>query len=114
MADLVIYGFSDDLIEIEGVVSDELEPPYGKAAVVTIRVDDARYATLLAEYDRDGDGQWRVVNDEVTDAAVVIVPARGEDEPDDEDGCPGYSDKAVIDMGGIESRRINVSAKAVV
>ena len=30
---------------------------------------------------------------------VTITPARGEDEPDDEDRCPGYSDKATI-VGG--------------
>lgn len=41
-----------------------------------------------------------------------LVPARGTDDGSyDEHGCPGYSDKAFIDMGTIVARRINVSVK---
>jgi hypothetical protein len=105
---LVIYGASDDLIEVVGLLDDELNPPYGKPAVVSIRVDDASFTSLHVEYDPDGTGEWRIQPTSLG-SLVTIVPARGEGDGDDEHGCPGYSDKAVIDMAGIEARRINVS-----
>jgi hypothetical protein len=106
MADIIIYGASDDLIEIEGVVRDELNPPYGKPAVVTIKVDDIVWAKVPIEY--DSDGVWRIQPTAIY-APVAFVAARGENEGEDEHGCPGYSDKVVIDMGAIETRRINVA-----
>lgn len=110
MADLIIYGASDDLIEIAGVVSDELNPPYGKPAVVIVKVDDTVWTNVPIEYDPDGSGEWRIQPVAGTpDAPVTFVAARGEDAGDDEHGCPGYSDKVVIDMGYIEARRIDVS-----
>lgn len=110
---LYIYGASDDLIEIEGAVQDELSPPfYGKPAVVTVKVDDTVYTRILADYDPDGTGEWRLQLTDLTRLASV-VPARGEDEGDDEHGCPGYSDKVIVDMATIEARRIKVTvAKA--
>lgn len=105
--DLILYGASDDLIEVEGLVRDELNPPHGKPAVVTILADDATYTSLHVEYDPDGTGEWRI-QATTLGALVAIIPARGEDEGNDEHGCPGYSDKAVIDMRGIEARRVNV------
>ena len=108
MSDLIIYGASDDLIEVEGALSDELNPPYGKPALVTIKVDDTVYTNLLVEYDPDDSGEWRV-QPLAAGHLVTVIPARGEDEGDDEHGCPGYSDKAIVSMESIESRRINVS-----
>lgn len=111
MTDLIVYGASDDLVEIEGLVRDELNPPYGKPAILTVKVDDAVHLRLHIDYDPDETGEWRIQPTSLGDL-VTIIPARGEDEGDDEDGCPGYSDKAVVHMGEIEARRVNVKIKA--
>jgi hypothetical protein len=108
MADLIIYGASDDLIETEGIVRDELNPPYDKPAVVIVKVDDTVWAKVPIEYDPDDSGEWRIQPTAIY-APVSFVAARGEDEGEDEHGCPGYSDKVVIDMGDIEARRISVA-----
>lgn len=110
MTDLIIYGASDDLIETEGLISEELNPPYDKPAVVSVMVDDASYVSLRMEYDPDGTGEWRI-QPTALGSLVSIVRAPGEDDGPvrhDEHGCPSYSDKAVIDMQGIEARRVNV------
>lgn len=107
---LVIYGASDDLIEIDGAIYEELSPPsYGKPAILTVRVDDAAFVSLRVEYDPDGSGEWRIEATQMFGGTPAIIPARGEDEGDDEDGCPGYSDKAVIFLGSIEARRIDLA-----
>ena len=108
---LYIYGASDDLIEVGGIVRDEFTA-YDTPAIVTVRTDDAVHARVHIEYDPDGTGEWRI-QPTTLGVLVGVIPARGEDEGDDENGCPGYSDKAVVDMGGIEARRISVSVKAV-
>ena len=107
MDDLIIYGCSDDLIETTGLMSEELDPPYGKPALVTVTVDDAIHAQLVVEYDPDDTGEWRIQPTSLG-SIVRIVPARGEDEGNDKHGCPGYSDKALIDMGAIEARRVHL------
>jgi len=106
MSELVIYGGSDDLIETQGAVCDEWNH-YSGPANVTVLVDDAVYTRLVMEYDPDGSGEWRVQPTSLG-SLVTVVKARGEDEGDDDDGCPGYSDKAVVDLGAIEARRVNV------
>lgn len=115
MSELIIYGASDDLIEVCGLLNDELDPPYDQPALVTVRVDDAVFTQLLIEYDPDGTGEWRIQPTSLG-TLVRVVPAPGEDDgpvAHDEDGCPAYSDKAVVDMLGIEARRVTVSVKAV-
>ena len=103
---LIIYGASDDLIEVEGLLRDELNPPYGKPATVLVKVDDTIWAKVPIEY--GDDGIWCIWPGAIF-APVEFVPARGDEEPDDEHGCPGYSDKVVIDMTGIEARRVNLT-----
>lgn len=110
MTALILYGASDDLIEAEGLISDEFNPPYDKPAALTVRVDDSAYVVARVEYDEHG--EWRI-RDVISNAPTTTLRARGEDEPDDEHGCPGYSDKLVIDMGDIEARRVNISVEAV-
>lgn len=115
MGRLVIYGASDDLVEIEGVVSDELGAPFDKPGIVTVELDDAVWARIRIEY--TDDGVWRIgrpAGDAAALSAAVVIPARAEHDEemsDDEDGCPGYSDKIVIDMGDIEARRLAVSVR---
>lgn len=111
MADLIVYGASDDLVETAGLLSEEFSPPYDKPALVSVKVDGAIYTRLVIEFDPDGTGEWRI-QPTTPGTLVRLVPARGTDDGTyDEDGCPGYSDKAYIDMGSIESRRVNVSVK---
>ena len=84
----VVYGASDDLIEIEGHLAEEFaggdEPQY---------VAFANGVVLKVTY--DDEGIWRVVP-RAGSHRVEIVFARGEEAGADEHGCPGYSDKAVI------------------
>lgn len=108
---LIIHGYSDDLIEVDGVITDEFEH-YGSPAVITITVDDTVYATLRVEYSPDGADEWRI-QPTTSGALVSVTRARGEDAGQDEDGCAGYSDKAVVDMAGIEASRISVSLAEV-
>lgn len=93
MSDLIIYGASDDLIEFEGVLSDEISEPSGKA-VLSITEDGSPLAKVVAEYGPDGIWRFSAFADDVVD--VRVVGWRGEDEGDDEDGCPGYSEKLLI------------------
>lgn len=96
-----VYGASDDLIETRGAVDEEYSAVYGGTTNITVlahRDAEEVEVRLTAEYDPDDSGEWRLA--EKTDTGLVtITPARGEDEPDDEDDCPGYSDKATV-LGG--------------
>ena len=102
---LTIFGASDDLIEVVGLIYEEY-PAEEPATIMTVSIDGERYAWAGIRYDEDG--VWRI-----TDSAPrrfwTVVPARGEDEGDDADGCPGYSDKAVFDCAGIARDRITIT-----
>jgi hypothetical protein len=96
-----IYGASDDLIETRGAVDEEYGAVYDGTTNITVlahRDAEEIEVRLTAEYDPDDTGEWRV-KEETSTGLVTITPARGEDEPDDEDGCPGYSDKATVSGG---------------
>lgn len=96
---LHIYGASDDLIELEGALRDELNPPYNKPAYLDV-VDEAGrvLAHVKAEYDPDGSGCWRLTAAATLAGEITHHPARGEDaEPrEDEHGCPNYSDMVTV------------------
>lgn len=90
----VIYGASDDLIEVAGDLSEEFTANYDKPTAVRL----SNGVTLTFEY--TDDGVWRIEQAAGPIAAVEIFGERGEDTPgprDDEDGCPNYSMKAVVD-----------------
>lgn len=82
----VVYGASDDLLEIGGHLGEEFDN----------NQDSARYIGfangVLLKMTCDDEGFWRIAPRD----RVQIVFARGEDAKRDEDGCPGYSDKAII------------------
>lgn len=111
MGNLIISGASDDLIEIDGLISDEFNV-YGPAQVV-VKVDDAVHLIATVEYD-DG-GEWRVkVAGNFPSATVTWIKAPGEDYPDQRiDGyrIPAYSDVLIVHMGDIDPRRIDVICK---
>lgn len=107
MADLTtpntirVYGASDDLIETRGAVDEEYGAVFNGTTNITVLAHrDAEEVAvgLTAEYDPDNTGEWRIKETTAT-GLVTITPARGEDEGDDEDGCPGYSDKAIVTGG---------------
>lgn len=104
---VMIYGASDDLIESRGAVDEEYGAAYNRPTTVVVKTASGQTVWLHAEHDPDGTGEWRVYpvsghGRTLRDGheLVTIVPARGEDAGDDEDGCPGYSDKAIV-CGGI-------------
>lgn len=104
---VMVYGASDDLIEVRGAVDDELGANYNKPSTIVVKTASGQTVWLCTEYDPDGSGEWRVYpvsghGRVLRDGheLVTIIPARGEDAGDDEDGCPGYSDKAIV-KGGI-------------
>ena len=112
--DLHLYGASDDLIEVCGAAEDEFDAPYARPAVVAVDayvtgVQHPVTVRLTVEY--DDEGIWRVRPEEgynlLADSmpGVEIIPARGEDEGNDEWGCPGYSDRAVV-RGGFAARMV--------
>lgn len=107
---IIVYGASDDLVETEGLFREEFNT-YGDLSLLTVKVEDATFASLTIEFDQDG--EWRIKPVERPDL-ITIIEARHTDNGDfDEDGCPGYSDKAFINMVGIERRRINVTCVEV-
>jgi hypothetical protein len=83
---ITVYGGSDDLLEVEGDIREEFD--HADQAGRWVACSDG---TLLRV--TEDEGIWRVSVDAGT---AQIVPARGEDEGDDEDGCPGYSEKAIV------------------
>lgn len=116
MTNLIIFGESDDLIEIYGAIRDEFNH-YDGPATITVEVDDAVHLIASAEHDRDRDGCWRIeVAGSFPDAVVSWVKAIGDDGPDQViDGyrIPAYSDMLTVHLGDITPRRIGVSyAKA--
>jgi hypothetical protein len=89
---LHLYGASDDLIEARGDVVDEVDCWSFNDAVAVTCSDGTTIGFRLG-----GSAVWSA--DIITAGAgstIVVLPARGEDEGDDEHGCPGYSDRVDI------------------
>lgn len=91
----IIYGASDDLIEISGDVSEEFGADGGTNYI-------ALSNGVLVSVKYDDEGMWRVRTIERPDGVeCYLTEARGDGEPNDLDGCPGYSDKLVVE--GVEA-----------
>ncbi len=90
-----IYGASDDLIEIEGAISDEHD---GYDFSGTVVASDGTTAKL--KYDKDG--QWKFALVKAGEKFVRIIDAVGDDkkhtEADAKD-CSAYSDVLVLEDG---------------
>ncbi len=84
----VVYAASDDLLEIEGMIREEFYVSNDGETFVGF----SNGVVLELDYKR---GSWRL-RPLVGVDSVEIVHARGEDAGRDDDGCPGYSDKAII------------------
>ena len=83
-----VYGASDDLIEVEGDVSEEFSAPRDERAVLGFSTGQV----VGIQYDKDG--CWRI--HPLGGSGIEIVHAGGPDAEEREDGTPGYSDVATI------------------
>jgi len=93
-----LYGASDDLIEARGAVDEEFGAVYDGATTMIVHVlTESGESEVRLRF--DGTGEFWTVTEETASGLVTIVSARGEDEPNDEDGCPGYSQKAIVRGG---------------
>lgn len=89
-----IYGASDDLVEVEGKASgcDEFgfyatgKPGYLACSDGTV---------LRVCYAGDKTGCWRVAVEQAGAAAFEMV-RKGDEDADEQDGVPGYSDLATL------------------
>lgn len=82
---LEIYGASDDLVEVEGALTEEFNPELDAPA--TIGISDG---TLL-EIQYTGPGVWRITPILRGPALREIIPAQGPDGPH-------YSDRAILEQ----------------
>lgn len=87
---VIIYGASDDLIE---VVGDEIREEF-TASDRTNYIALSNGVLLSVKY--DDDGYWRINRISGIGDGLSIYEARGDGVPADDDGCPGYSDKVRI------------------
>jgi len=92
-----IYGVSDDLIEIEGEISDEVGC-YGHTRPINISVSDGTTATIVY------DGEWKIKVKTEGGKFIKVVDSVGDDSDvdhtdEDANGCSTYSDVLVFDDG---------------
>lgn len=90
-----IYGASDDLIEIEGAISDEHDA-YNFSGTVT--ASDGTTAKL--KY--NDDGQWEFTVTKEGSKFLGLVKSVGDDAKHifpDAVGCSSYSDVLILDEG---------------
>lgn len=93
MPQLHLYGAGDDLIEIAGDLDEEFNPNLDSRNRTWVAVSDG----TLVRFELAGEGwEARVVTAD-PHTTVQVIQARGDGEPDDEYGCPGYSDRVTID-----------------
>jgi hypothetical protein len=89
-----LYGASDDLVELQGDIDEE----YDVAGSASRGILVATSHGVLAQLRLERNSQWSIVILDPGPPGVTLelVPARGEDEGDDEFGCPGYSARLAI------------------
>jgi len=90
----IIYGSSDDLIEIDGLFCDE-HNCYGHEKPINIRASDGTKATIFY------DGEWKIDVKEQGDKFQQLIKAVGEDNSHAEPFklCSSYSDILVLNEG---------------
>ena len=85
----IIYGVSDDLVALGGAIEKEFS-----AYDYDHRMTFDNGVVLIARYDRDGDGIWRIENPS-DHPSVTITRCEGREGYTDPDG-PIYSDLAIV------------------
>ncbi len=90
-----IYGGSDDLIEIEGAVSDEIG--YYSRAEKGIKFICSDGSEGSIKYN----GEWIIQLSKEGSLAKALYPSKGEDgkHTGEAKGCTSYSDVFVLDKG---------------
>jgi len=89
-----IYGGSDDLVEIEGAVSDE-HGCYGHKRPIVIIASDGTKASILY------DGEWKIAVPFAGSLYRKKIDSVGDDgtHTDEAIGCTSYSDVLIFDDG---------------
>lgn len=91
-----IYGASDDLIEIDGIVTDEINS-YSERKI-SISASDGTTGTIV--YGKEGN--WEIDVKNKGDKFVSLIKAVGDDSKHTDsnaEGCSSYSDVLVLDEG---------------
>lgn len=85
---VVVFGYSDDLVEVEGDLTEEWTASTSRPNLV--RFSDG--LALAVRYDEEG--RWRASIDRngVATAVEIVACPRGEDDPDDRN----YSDRVTV------------------
>lgn len=86
-APIVITGWSDDIVEIDGGIYEEFDTSGTGKATVTC----SNGVVLDIEFDRDRDGCWRIEAIENPEGVTIERAVAG---PDNDDAL--YSDKAIL------------------
>lgn len=89
MTDTVVYGASDDLIEVVGLCGEEFNPSSDESSYLAF----SNGVVLKVTYDNEG--IWRI-QPRTNHHLVRIDFADGPDAPRREDGSSGYSDRATF------------------
>lgn len=107
-ATTTVYGCSDDLVELDGAIYDEFSA-YDLDNL--LKFDNG--ATLIVRYDRDGDGIWRIENDN-RHPSVAIIRCEDREGYTDPDGDI-YSDLAtVVGATSVKHKAIKRGARTAV
>jgi len=89
-----IYGASDDLIEIDGAISDEAN--HYDATRVILKASDGTQARITY------DGEWKIQVEVEGNKYLGLIHSVGDDAKhvfEDAIGCSPYSDVLVLDEG---------------
>jgi hypothetical protein len=91
-----IYGGSDDLIEIEGQINDEVGC-YDHKRPIKIECSDGTIATIFY----DVNGNWKIEVKNEGHLIQALHKTTGEDHKHTgvADGCTSYSDVLIFDSG---------------
>ena len=100
-----IYGASDDLIEIDGQIIDEVDAYSSERKPIKIKTSDGTKGTILYN------GEWKITITEEGSDFVKVIPAIGDDYDDkhteeNTNDIPSHSDVLILD-GDLEWVKIN-------
>lgn len=98
-----IYGASDDLIEIDGQISDEVDAYSASKEPVKFKTSLGTKGTILYN------GEWKITITEEGSDFMRVVESVGDDDDhteDDTKNIPSYSDVLIL-SGDLEWIKIN-------
>jgi hypothetical protein len=89
-----IYGASDDLIEIDGQISDEVDAYSASDEPVKFKTSQGTKGTIMY------DGEWKITIKEEGSDFVKVIESVGDDNNHTEENTkdvPPYSDVLILD-----------------